>query len=107
VTRTIEQIEALLEEDLFKLRAPQYKAISTLRERLIPPGYRAHVQLLAKGGRKKRKDASADSWSPKQVKLGFLSNRRLNQRPTRNPCAKPGRRPIQCPISCALWIELS
>jgi hypothetical protein len=73
MTGTIEQIEALLEEDLFKLRAPEYRAISTLRERLIPPGYRAHVQLLAKGGRKKRKDASADSWSPEagEIRISF------------------------------------
>jgi hypothetical protein len=73
VLRTIEDIEARLEEDLSKLRGPEYKAISTLRERLTPPGYRAHVQLLAKGGRKKRKDASADSWSPEsgEIRISF------------------------------------
>jgi hypothetical protein len=60
---TIEAFESRLEQDLSELRS------------LVPPGYRAHVQLLEAGrkGRKKRKDAAADSWTPEsgEVRIYF------------------------------------
>jgi hypothetical protein len=70
---TIEEIESRLEEDLSKLRSAEFKSIAAMRERLVPPGYRVHVQLLDKKGRKKRKDASADSWSPEsgEIRISF------------------------------------
>lgn len=63
---TIAEIESRLEEDLSKLRSPDFKS-------LIPPGYRVHVQLLGKHGRKKRKNASADSWTPEsgEIRIHF------------------------------------
>ncbi len=65
---TIEEVESRLEQGLAKLRLPAYKPLETFLQPLIPKGYRAHVALVdaKKGGkqRKKRKDASADSWSP-------------------------------------------
>jgi hypothetical protein len=38
-----------------------------------PPGYRVHVQLLGKDGRKKRKNASADTWTPEsgEIRIHF------------------------------------
>jgi hypothetical protein len=70
---TIEEVESRLEEDLSKLRSPEYRSLETVRGCLIPPGYRVHVQLLGKGGRKKRKDASADSWTPEsgEIRIHF------------------------------------
>jgi hypothetical protein len=66
---TIEEVESRLEQGLAKLRSPQYKPLETLLQPLIPKGYRVHVSLVDKGDktgkkRKKRKNASADSWSP-------------------------------------------
>jgi hypothetical protein len=66
---TIEEVESRLEQGLAKLRSPEYKPLETLLQPLIPKGYRVHVSLVDKGDktgkkRKKRKNASADSWSP-------------------------------------------
>jgi hypothetical protein len=50
---TIAEVESRLEEGLAKLLQP-----------LIPKGYRIHVSLVDKNGRRKRKNASAGNWSP-------------------------------------------
>jgi hypothetical protein len=64
--RTIQEIESRLEEDLSKLRSSEYKS-------LVPAGFRAQVQLLGKDGRKKRKNAPADSWTPEsgEIRIRF------------------------------------
>ncbi len=70
---TIEQVESQLEEALSKLRSPEYSALEPLLKPLIPKGYRAHVSLVDKDQRKKRKNASADNWSPEsgEVRICF------------------------------------
>lgn len=71
---TIEELEAQLEQGLAKLRSPEYKPLETLLHPLFPKGYRVHVSLVNKSGRKKRKDASADNWSPDlgdEVRVNF------------------------------------
>ncbi len=70
---TIEQVESQLEEALSKLRSPEYSALEPLLKPLIPKGYRAHVSLVDKDQRKKRKNASADNWSPEsgEVRIYF------------------------------------
>src|SRR6202034_1496624 len=69
ISMTIQELESRLEQGLAKLRSPQYKPLETLLQPLIPKGYRAHVSLVEKADktgkkRKKRRTASADSWSP-------------------------------------------
>jgi hypothetical protein len=70
---TIEEVESRLEQGLAKLRSTEYKSLETLLRPLIPRGYRVRVSLLDKNGRKKRKSASADNWSPDlgEVKINF------------------------------------
>jgi hypothetical protein len=71
---TIEELESRLEQGLAKLRSPEYKPLETLLQPLIPKGYRVHVSLVdKKNGRKKRKNASADNWSPDlgEVRVNF------------------------------------
>jgi len=70
---TIEEVESRLEQGLAKLRSPEYKPLETLLQPLIPKGYRVHVSLVDKNGRKKRKNASADNWSPElgEVRVNF------------------------------------
>jgi len=70
---TIEEVESRLEQGLAKLRSPEYKPLETLLQPLIPKGYRVHVSLVDKNGRKKRKNASADNWSPDlgEVRVNF------------------------------------
>jgi len=71
--KTIEQVESQLEEALSKLRSPEYSALEPLLKPLIPKGFRAHVSLVDKDQRKKRKNASADNWSPEsgEVRIYF------------------------------------
>ncbi len=83
--RTIQEIESRLEEDLSKLRSPEYKS-------LVPEGFRAQVQLVGKDGRKKRKNAPADSWTPDsgEIRIRFepIPARAVeNLRPASNPVA--------------------
>jgi hypothetical protein len=61
---TIKEVESRLEQGLAKLRSREYQPLEALLQTLIPKGYRAHVSLADKKGRKKRKNASADNWSP-------------------------------------------
>jgi hypothetical protein len=70
---TIEEVESRLEQGLAKLRSTEYKSLETLLQPLIPKGYRVRVSLVDKNGRKKRKSASADNWSPDlgEVKINF------------------------------------
>jgi hypothetical protein len=69
----IEELESRLEQGLAKLRSPEYKPLEILLQPLIPRGYRARVSLVDKNGRKKRKNASADNWSPDlgEVRVNF------------------------------------
>ena len=57
---TIEEVESRLEQGLANLRSPEHKDL----EPLVPKGFRVRVSLVDKRGRKKRKNASADNWSP-------------------------------------------
>jgi hypothetical protein len=70
---TIEEVESRLEQGLAKLRLPEYKPLESLLQPLIPRGYRVRVSLVDKNGRKKRKNASADNWSPQlgEVRVNF------------------------------------
>jgi hypothetical protein len=71
--QTIKEVESRLEEDLSKLRSANLKSLEAVRGCLIPPGYRVHVQLIGKDGRKKRKNASAESWTPEsgEIRIHF------------------------------------
>jgi hypothetical protein len=73
---TVEELEAQVEEGLAKLRSPEYKSLESLLKPLTPSGYRAHVSLVdTKGGkaRKKRRNASADNWTPEsgEIRIHF------------------------------------
>jgi hypothetical protein len=61
---TIEEVEAQLEQGLLKLRSPEYKALQGLLQPLISKGFHAQVSLVDSNGRKKRRSASAEKWSP-------------------------------------------
>src|SRR5258708_28693750 len=61
---TIQDVESRLEDGLSKLRSPEYSSLETFLLPLVPKDYRVHVSLLDKSGRKKKKNASAENWSP-------------------------------------------
>jgi len=66
---TIQELESHLEAGLSKLRSPEYKPLEAFLLPLVPQNYRAHVSLLDKSGRKKKKNASADNWSPESGEI--------------------------------------
>ena len=78
--KTIEQIESRLEEGLSKLRSPEYSSLETLLNPTLPKGYRVRVSLVDKSQRKKRKNASADNWSPEtgEVRIYFEPDDQLS-----------------------------
>jgi hypothetical protein len=84
---TIQEVESRLEEDLSRLRSSNLKSLEAVRGCLIPPGYRVHVQLLGKDGRKKRKNASADSWTPESGEI------RIHFEPDSKPSLAAAREP--------------
>lgn len=61
---TIQDLESRLEDGLSKLRSPEYDSLGTFLQPLVSKDYRAHVSLFDKSGRKKKKNASANNWSP-------------------------------------------
>jgi hypothetical protein len=66
---TIQELESHLEVGLSKLRSPEYKPLEAYLLPLVPQNYRVHVSLLDKSGRKKKKNASADNWSPESGEI--------------------------------------
>jgi hypothetical protein len=86
---TIEEVESRLEEDLSKLRSVEYQSLAAVKERLVPPGYRVHVRLIDKEGRKKRKNASSDSWTPASGEIRIY----FEQEASSSRDAKPIRGP--------------
>jgi hypothetical protein len=71
----IEELESQLERDFAALRSPAYKALEAIQNKLVPPGYRARISLYDSGPkpRKKKKNASADNWSPQsgEIRISF------------------------------------
>ncbi|MGA2878987.1 MAG: hypothetical protein ABSG13_08565 [Bryobacteraceae bacterium] len=71
----IEELEACLERDFALLRSPAYKSLDAIQKSLFPPGYRARISLYDSGvkPRKKKRNASADNWSPKsgEIRISF------------------------------------
>jgi hypothetical protein len=56
---------------------------------LAPPGYQAIVELCSENGRSKRRDASADSWSPEYDEVRIYFERIEGD----EPAPRPGRMP--------------
>ncbi len=71
----IEELEARLERDFALLRSPAYKSLDAIQNNFFFPGYRARISLYDSGTkpRKKKRNASADNWSPKsgEIRISF------------------------------------
>src|ERR1700734_1084669 len=71
----IEELESQLERDFAALRSPAYKALEAIQNKLVPAGYRPRISLYDSGPkpRKKKRNASADNWSPQsgEVRISF------------------------------------
>jgi hypothetical protein len=70
---TIPAAEEIIEEALNELAYSQDPGLVRALRFLAPPGYQAIVELCSENGRSKRRNASADSWSPEddEVRIYF------------------------------------
>jgi len=70
---TIPAAEEIIEEALNELAYSQDPGLARALRFLAPPGYQAIVELCSESGRSKRRNASADTWSPEddEVRIYF------------------------------------
>ena len=73
VNLSIPAAEEIIEEALNELAFSSDPGLSRALHFLAPPGYQAIVELCSENGRSKRRNASADSWSPEddEVRIYF------------------------------------
>jgi hypothetical protein len=73
VNLSIPAAEELIEEALNELAYSQDPGLAMALRFLAPPGYQAIVELCSENGRSKRRNASAESWSPEddEVRIYF------------------------------------
>src|SRR5271166_854397 len=85
---SIPAAEEIIEDALNELAySPDPGMVRALRF-LAPPGYQAIVELCSENGRSKRRNASADTWSPEEdeVRVYFerIDDGEPSSRPTRS-----------------------
>ena len=61
---SIPAAEEIIEDALNELAYSQDPGLMRALRFLAPPGYQAIVELCSENGRSKRRNASADTWSP-------------------------------------------
>ena len=72
---SIPAAEEIIEDALNELSYSQDPGLSRALRFLAPPGYQAIVELCSENGRSKRRNASADSWSPEEDEVRIYFER--------------------------------
>ncbi|HEX8811243.1 MAG TPA: hypothetical protein VF742_04550 [Terracidiphilus sp.] len=72
---SIPDAEEIIEEALAELTYSQDPGLMRALHFLAPPGYQAIVELCNESGRSKRRNASADTWSPEEDELRIYFER--------------------------------
>ena len=84
---SIPAAEEIIEEALNELAFSQDPGLARALRFLAPQGYQAIVELCGENGRSKRRNASADTWSPEEdeVRIYFerIDDAEVPQRPAR------------------------
>jgi hypothetical protein len=86
---SIPAAEEIIEDALNELQYSQDPGLMRALRFLSPPGYQAIVELCSENGRSKRRNASADSWSPEDDEVRIYFERIGDGEPT----ARPNRAP--------------
>jgi len=86
---SIPAAEETIEEALNELAFTQDPGLVRALRFLAPPGYQAIVELCSENGRSKRRDASADTWSPEYDEVRIYFERIDGD----DPAPRPGRAP--------------
>ena len=85
----IPDAEEIIEEALNELAFSSDPGLARALHFLAPPGYQAIVELCGENGRSKRRNASADTWSPEEDEVRIYFERIGNG----DAAPRPGRRP--------------
>src|SRR5580692_5904160 len=72
---TIHAAEEIIEDALNELAYSQDPGLVRALRFLAPPGYQAIVELCSESGRSKRRNASAESWSPEEDEVRIYFER--------------------------------
>ncbi|WP_348263788.1 hypothetical protein P8935_04320 [Telmatobacter sp. DSM 110680] len=72
---TVPDAEEIIEEALSELAFSQDPGLVRALRFLAPPGYQAIVELCGENGRSKRRNASAESWSPEEDEVRIYFER--------------------------------
>jgi len=72
---SIPDAEEIIEEALTELSYSQDPGMVRALRFLAPPGYQAIVELCSENGRSKRRNATADSWSPEEDEVRIYFER--------------------------------
>lgn len=82
---SIPAAEEMIEEALNELSYSQDPGLARALRFLAPPGYQAIVELCSESGRSKRRNASADTWSPEEDELRIYFERADDSEPAHRP----------------------
>src|SRR6266704_41285 len=72
---SIPDAEEIIEEALTELSYSQDPGLVRALRFLSPPGYQAIVELCSENGRSKRRNATADEWSPEEDEVRIYFER--------------------------------
>ncbi len=72
---SIPEAEEIIEEALSELSFSQDPGMARAHRFLAPPGFQAIVELCGENGRSKRRNASADAWSPDEDEVRIYFER--------------------------------
>ena len=91
---TVPEAEEIIEEALSELAFSQDPGLARALRFLAPPGYQAIVELCSENGRSKRRNSSADSWSPEEDEVRIYFER-LDDSTTSSRQSRPSRLPVE------------
>ena len=94
---SIPEAEEMIEEALNELAFSQDPGMVRALHYLAPPGYQAIVELCSDNGRSKRRNASADTWSPEEDEVRIYFERVGDA----EPAARPARAQRSAPTHAA------
>jgi hypothetical protein len=88
---SIPDAEEIIEEALNELSYSQDPGMVRALRFLAPQGYQAIVELCGENGRSKRRNASADTWSPEEDEVRIYFERVDGDEPAARPVRTPPR----------------
>ena len=91
---SIPDAEEIIEEALAELSYSQDPGLVRALQFLAPPGYQAIVELCSEDGRSKRRNASAENWSPEEDEIRIYFERTDGEEAAPRPARVSSRPPV-------------